>query len=441
MEKLHLGVGRSDITPAVGGQLYGYRPDLFSESVEDHLYATAFCFMQGDLRALMISVTVCLINTELSNRIRGLLAEKCGIPAENILCCATHTHSGPNTAGTYGWGDIDAEYCENIFIPAILSAAGMAVDSTVPVTVGVAEGESLVGINRRELNENNGVDLGQNPWGPMDRRMTVISFRDAQEKCVANIVHYGCHGTAAGANCEISRDWSGLMCDALERQSGAITAFFNGPEGDVGPRITNGSTTGRKTVEGKVLGDIRYVKELGMIAGRDAVRIWREIWDWRNVELRADSRKLYIPLKAKLDAAEAREKLKKYEGRTVNLGGQIRRHLEQVLQAYAAGVPDAESYPVEQSVLGLGNLIFAGIPYETFSEIGLRLERMVRGGRVLSLSNTNGSEGYYITEDAICRGGYEVNMFLYGRLQPFCDHADFALLSRSAAHIREVMEK
>ena len=87
------------------------------------------------------------------------------------------------------------------------------------------------------------------------------------------------------------------------------------------------------------------------------------------------------------------------------------------------------------------NLIFAGIPFETFSEIGLRLDRMVRGGRVLSLSNTNGSEGYYITEDAICRGGYEVNMFLYGRLQPFCDHADFALLSRSAEHIREVMEK
>ena len=179
MEKLYLGVGRSDITPAVGGQLYGYRPDLFSESVEDRLNATAFCFMQGDLRALMISVTVCLINTELSNRIRGLLAETCGIPAENILLCATHTHSGPNTAGTYGWGDIDAEYCENILIPAILSAAGKAADSMVPVTVGVAEGESLVGINRRELNENNGVDLGQNPWGPMDRRMTVISFRDA----------------------------------------------------------------------------------------------------------------------------------------------------------------------------------------------------------------------------------------------------------------------
>ena len=42
MEKLYMGVARENITPKVGGQLYGYSPDVFSKSVADDLTATAF---------------------------------------------------------------------------------------------------------------------------------------------------------------------------------------------------------------------------------------------------------------------------------------------------------------------------------------------------------------------------------------------------------------
>ena len=38
---LTLGVGRRVITPPVGSNLYGYRPDVISESVHDDLTATA----------------------------------------------------------------------------------------------------------------------------------------------------------------------------------------------------------------------------------------------------------------------------------------------------------------------------------------------------------------------------------------------------------------
>ena len=60
---------------------------------------------------------------------------------------------------------------------------------------------------------------------------------------------------------------------------------------------------------------------------------------------------------------------------------------------------------------------------------------------VLSLSNTNGSEGYFITQDAICRGGYEVDMFLYGHLQQFADNADFYLMQESIKHIQNLMDE
>lgn len=191
MEKLQLGIAREIITPPIGCQLYGYRPDVFSESVADDLTVTAFYFRQGATQALMLSVTVCLIRTGLSRQILSLIEEQFSIPKENCMLCATHTHSGPNTAGTSGWGDIDREYCEKIFVPAILSATGKAVRGIQPVKMGTARGISLTGINRRELSPKNTVILGQNPWGCFNPQMTVISFVDDRGGYEVTMFLYG----------------------------------------------------------------------------------------------------------------------------------------------------------------------------------------------------------------------------------------------------------
>ncbi len=431
MEKLFLGIAREKITPAVGCQLYGYTPDTFSESLNDDLTATAFYFRQGNTQVLMVSLTVCLIQTALDADIRKMLEEKLGIPAGRCMLCATHTHSGPNTAGTTGWGEIDREYCDTIFIPQILSAAEKAVAVAQPVKMGTARADSLVGINRRELDIKNRIVLGQNPWGAFNPQMTVISFVSEAGEPVANMVHYGAHGTAAGRNHEISRDWSGLMIDALELQSGAVTAFFNGPEGDVGPRISNGLT----------VGDISYVRELGSVAAQDAVNIYRKIFSYSDAKLAVSEKELQIPLKKRMPLAEAKEMLKKYEGQTVNREGMICAHLEDVIRSYEEGTEDEESTGMPQTVIALGDVVFASFPYELFSEVGMRIDGAFKTKSVLSLSNTNGSEGYFITPDAICRGGYEVDMFLYGHRQQFVDNADFQLMKETVNHIQTMINE
>ena len=226
MEKLYLGVAREIITPEIGSQMYGYRPDIFSESVADDLTVTAFYFRQGDVQALMLSITVCLIQTELAGQITARIEKEFGIPREACMLSATHTHSGPNTAGQTGWGDIDNTYCDGIFIPGILKAVERAMADPVPVKMGSAGGTSLVGINRRELNDKNKIILGQNPWGCFDPRMTVLSFVTPDGKTLANMIHYGAHGTAAGHNscrrsargCGPYRPETGLREDPHHRQ-------------------------------------------------------------------------------------------------------------------------------------------------------------------------------------------------------------------------------
>ena len=275
----------------------------------------------------------------------------------------------------------------------------------------------------------NKIKLGQNPWGPFNPKMTVLSFKNESGEILANIIHYGCHGTAAGKNHEITRDWSGIMIDALEQQTDGITAFLNGPEGDVGPRLSNGKT----------VGDINHVRALGAIAAEDALQIHKKISDFHAVSLSVSHKNLLIPLQKRTPQNEAAAMLEEYKGQTINIKGMIRTHLEQVLDSYREGFSDRETLPVPQTVIRVGDYAFVSFPYELFSEIGMRINQAFPKAEVLSLSNANGSEGYFVTEDAICRGGYEVNMFLYGHLQAYPNDADYHMIKETVAHLEEML--
>ncbi|MBQ7321376.1 MAG: neutral/alkaline non-lysosomal ceramidase N-terminal domain-containing protein [Clostridia bacterium] len=427
---LTLGVGRRVITPPVGSNLYGYRPDVISESVHDDLTATAFCFRQQDLSVLLISLTVCSIGDPLCGELRDRIAAACDIPRENCIIHAIHTHSGPILNPTVGWGVPDPAYLEGILIPGTVEAARAACESAVPVTMKISQGESLVGINRRELRADNTVALGQNPWGPFDPRMTVITFAGEDDKPVAHLIHYGCHGTAAGRNREISRDWAGVMIDAVERIFGGTAAFFNGPEGDVGPRLANGLTVGRMHVDDAV--------EHGGIAARDAARICRERGSYVTPTLGLSTETLQIPLQPRLPREEAEARMAEFEGQTVNIKAKKYDYYKQVAASYDTDYTEAASVPVEQTVLRLGDLAIVTCPFELFSEIGMRIAQGSPFPYTLTLSNTNDSRGYFITEDAICRGGYEVGMFLTTGVQPYVTDADYHYFSQTVNHLKHV---
>ena len=90
---LQLGISRVDITPEIGGHLYGYNPNIFSDSINDNLEATAFSFRDGEKKFVLINVTLCAVGKEIATDTRNAISEKTGIPFDNIIICATHTHS------------------------------------------------------------------------------------------------------------------------------------------------------------------------------------------------------------------------------------------------------------------------------------------------------------------------------------------------------------
>ena len=430
--ELYLGVGRKIITPKVGACLYGYRPGLESTAVNDDLTATAFYFKQGDRVALLVSVTLGGVEEGITNEIFDTVYEKYGIPRSAAMMNSIHTHSAPNIAGEYGWGDIDAEYRDEIFIPNTLLAIDEAVAAAVPVEMAIAVGESLIGVNRRQITLENNVKLGQNPWGAFSPKMTILSFRDTKGAPVANIIHYGAHATAAGPNSEISRDWPGVMIDTLEAESGAVTAFVNGPEGDVGPRLSNGKTTGG--------GDIGFAMRHGAWAAQDAVKIYKSnMGTYHTPRLSAYGGTLDIPLSPRIPLDVAKREYEKYRGETVNYRAQLEKYYREVIESYENGSEES-TRSVKQNIIRLGDVAFVGFPFELFSEIGMRIDGASKIPHVLSLSNTNGVSGYFATESEICRGGYEITMARTSDVQPFAPNGDWHVVLETLKNLEMTEE-
>ena len=431
-EKLLLGVSKTTITPEVGGNLMGYNPTTYSESIHDDLTATAFAFSQGETKALLVTVSLCVIGFDINEKTVTMISEKFGIPKYNIILCATHTHSGPITKFQAGWGDCDHKYIEEIMIPGIMNACDEAVGKMQPVKVGIGTGESLVGCNRRELRADNTIALGQNPWAPLNKNMTILSFKNEEGEIVANIIHYGCHGTASGCNKEVTRDWPGVMEDTLTRDTGGISAFINGPQGDVGPRCTNGRTTGA--------GNIAYAIELGGYAARDAKTIFDSINAYHDADLTVFGGFVAVPLDKRIPREEAEKLLEPIKDKFVNHMGGQRAYYEEIIESYENGYEDAAERQVQQTIIRIGDAAIVSFPFEMFTEIGMRIDTYCKEiPYVLSLSNANGSGNYFVTQDQICRGGYEVKMYQQAYIQPYAKDADFALICNTLENLKRVM--
>ena len=411
-ESLLAGAGQRGITPAVGCNLFGYRPDIVSESVNDALTVTAIALSQGGTAAMLISATLGAFQTELADEIRALAAAETRIP--HVLLSATHTHSGPNTAGLQGWGGIAREYCDNILVPGILAAAKEAAASRRPALLGIGTAQSKVGINRRQHSLDGRIGLGQNPWGCFDPTMTVLRFAEPNGSAIANIIHYGAHCTGSGCNTEITRDWPGVMLDRLEAESGAPAMFLNGAFGDVGPRLSNGKTTG----------NLRYALELGGIAASDAVQAWRNAKNAKPANLSVITGELELPLKPRLPREEAQKLFDETSSNSINVHSQKRQYYRNVLAAWDSGLQEEAHLAFPQTLVSLGDVVFVPFPFELFSEISLRLREYSPFAHTLCMGITNGYEAYLPSQDQLCRGGYEVDMFRTSRTQPLADNTD-----------------
>ena len=426
------GAAREITTPEIGTFLYGYIPNNASTCVHDDLSVTALAINQNSTTALLLTAEIGDIQTELCDKLAEKIAKECGIDRKNILISSTHTHSAPNLSGTVGWGDIDTKYYTDIFEPAVIRAAKNAIRNLSPAEIAIGKTECKVGINRRQQHPSGEIGLGQNPHGCFDPEMTVVSIRNSETKDgILNLIHYGCHGTSAGRGGEITRDWSGIMIDRVEKETKTLTAFWNGAIGDVGPRLTNGQTTG----------DIRHTEELGGVAATDAMNAFRAKGGYHAGKLEITNDKVSLPRKEMPAIEDIKAKLDSYvePERLINIDRLEYEHYKESYEyLIGGGNPSAEPFEFEQTIISLGDIVFVPFPFEMFSEISIRLKEYSPYPYTLCLSCTNGYNVYLPSQDQLCRGGYEVGCFLFGNLFPLADNTDQNIINENMRILRKM---
>lgn len=432
VKDFRVGMAKADVTPELDCILYGYPWERYGKKIRDRLSVGVLAISQNSQTVLLISAEVCALNREKCDEIRNLIGEATGVKKDNILYATTHTHSGPVTRTSAGWGETDQDYMGQKLIPASIEAARRALDNMQPAMMGIGTTESKAGINRRQLSEEGTVGLGQNPDGPYDPTMTVISFKSTAGENIGSIVHFATHPTATEWNFSITRDWPGVMVDRMEEITEADCIFINGAEGDVGPRLRNGRSTG----------DERHLWQIGNIAADDAERAYRSIETFEVPTLSVEYGNILFPFSEPPAREEVEQKIIEMESREKLWGSDVPLYnkLKKLKEIYDSGQPFPTGMEVQQTVVALGELALVPFAFEAFCNIALSLREKSPYQYTLLLGLTGGSYGYLPTEEQIPYGGYEVDSFRAagGLAVSFVDHTDKLVVDQNVELLQKM---
>jgi hypothetical protein len=184
------------------------------------------------------------------------------------------------------------------------------------------------------------------------------------------------------------------------------------------------------------------MREIGEVAARDAARIYDGLSDFKSANIEFLKANVKIPVKPRLPLSFCKDELEKYmQERLVSIGVYWKRHYQRVLDSYKNGYEEKEYFEDEQTVVRLGDVIIVATPYELFSEIGLKIQKGYDGFKVLTLSNTNGSSGYFPAEKDVPLFGYETHSFRTRLIQPFVDNADYYFIKETKKNIDKLISK
>ena len=436
-----------DITPRVGVGLCGFGPYLnrMSIGVRDPLKARAAAFEVDGTKAVIVSCDLIGTSREIVERVKTLVRERTGIPAVNVMVHCTHTHSGPNTGGYIGWGNIDEPYLE--ILPGRIAKACVGalerLHAVVPAhAVSPCEG---VGLNRQyDKDAPPLAECLRDDWRPAKPELTdttcqVLKFTDAANGTLDGFMAYfGCHPVVC---CQTTRyihgDFAGVAVNMLEREHpGSVGLFLQGAQGDVNSCVVH------KPEQEALLA-------LDIIAARFANAVRAGLGRAATIEvdcltcysaMRAFSSK-DIPLARIKELIAAQEAMVNADG-VSDADGRVAMAV--VLMTSLRGMAvrmergeDLSLQAAEIQGIRLGPVAFLGAPFEIMQAIKNEVRAAARAPVPLVMGLTNGSMGYAPDKTCAAQGGYaaDTGPMICGRLPYRNIHQELveALLDADAA--------
>jgi neutral ceramidase len=421
---LQAGAATSNLTPEIGGAIIGGFAPISSSHIHDDLHARCLYLTDGQTQLAIVVCDLLGIHRKISTEARRLITEATGLPQDNVLISATHTHSATSALGdNRQHHDPPMTEYQTFVARRIADGVRRAMNNAQPAEVAFGQVDIPEHLNNRRWSMRPGtmppnpfgtLDLVKmnppagspnlvEPAGPIDPQVSVISVRTADGKPLSVFATYSLHYVGGVGPGHISADYYGYFCERLKdlaRADGAGSDFValmaNGTSGDINnidfrhPRGRQAAYEQMQYVANDVAGKVHAL--LPKLEYRKDVQLgcrYREPeLKWRRV--------------TEKEIAWANDTLKNVPdvpGKT-NLS---RIYAERALSL--AAYPETTTVPIQ--LFAIGDVAIGTMPCEVFCEIGLELRERSPLQPAFMVSLAHGYFGYLPTPRQHDLGGYE----------------------------------
>ncbi len=383
-----VGVTKVNITPNTSQNLIGYGP-RDSKGVLDSIYHRIVVLEDGIDRFALVSSDLAAISPATYQNAAKRIKSLYDVNEQDLWWTNTHTHSAPEvgSAGVipYFLGEryeheYDRAYTK--FVEDMLvKGIGLAIEKLELAKLGVGWGYSRANINRRARGIDDKTFLGENPDGPIDRKIGLIRFENEIGKPIVLISNYPIHGTVLSiSDLRISGDVPGVVSNYVEEKIGAPLLFINGAEGNIAPRFSISiNNSGNKE---------KFLNQFKRLLGDKILEANENIISTtENVKFRTRQIVIETPLKNGLDANAWPEDMDSYL--RINSAG------EGIIRM-----------PINFLMINKDLAIWSA-PLELFCEISNEIRAHSPFPYTFYYGIANGTLGYLPTEAEFKLGGYE----------------------------------
>ncbi len=418
-KQFRAGAATANISPWMGISINGNMTDQKGTNLHDQLHARAIVLDDGENRLAICVADSCLIYREIFEEAKKIIHARSGLPVENILMSATHTHSAPAVVSIYQ-SEANKEY-QRFLSLRLADAVLQAINQLAPAKIGWGVGSEPRQVFNRRWKLRPGV-INKDPWGrtndlvkmnppagsadlldpagPTDPDVPVVALKSLDGKPIALLANYSMHYCGGVGAATYSADYFGAFCDRVQQRLAAdrqdppfVAIMSNGTSGD----CNNINFRDTPVAEPPFARINRVANALADVATAVYGKI--EWHDWVPVKSAQQEIKLGVRRPKQGEVEQARMALDKTTAR--NLLPEIYAR-ETVL---LADFP--EQVPLTLQAHRIGDLAIAAIPCEVFAEIGLELKKRSPFQQAFTIELANGYNGYLPTPTQHKLGGYE----------------------------------
>jgi len=416
-----VGYGKEDITPEesvpMGG--YGRSDQRMSTGILSCLWATCVAITDADGNTILL-MSVDLCNSLEASRAAPSISEATGVPVENIVISATHTHSSPDFSYTHMPAVSRAlDKVHN----GLKKAAITAMEDRKPAQMYGASVETANMNFVRHYLMNDGTYCGDNfgstasgykaHASEADPTMQLIKFtREGDNDIILTNFQTHPHRTGGSQKFDISADIVGEYRAAMEKDLGVEVIYFSGAGGNLNPtsRISRENVAKDYKEHGKMLAN--YAKS-AQYAPLNTGKVQASKMSFEAKVNHADD--AYAAVCADLRARWDRGELT--TAQVIKLGAEAGIKLNSPYHAGAirnrANMPESSTFPIW--AYSFGDVGFVAAPYEMFDTNGVFIKEKSPFEYTFISTIANKTNGYFPSDYGFSYGCYEVDTTSYVR--------------------------